>query len=129
MAPKRDLYRDLYPDTLDRLIFVDAQPPEDDAAFTVLNDPVADGDRIRELVAMGYLVRTRTDADTVEARSGDTTAPRGCLRERRPARQHRLRGRGPALARLRHRSARRGAARCNPVSAPDDCDDAALADG
>ena len=39
----------------------------------MLNDPVADGDRIRELVAMGYLVRTRTDADTVEARSGDTT--------------------------------------------------------
>ncbi len=70
---KRDLYRTVHPDTRDRLIFVDAQPPDDDAAFTVLNDPVADGDRIRELVSMGYLVRTRADADTVEARAGDTT--------------------------------------------------------
>jgi hypothetical protein len=69
---KRDLYRDLHPDTVDRLIFVDAQPPEDDAAFTVLNDPIADGDRIAELVALGYLVRTRADADTVEARVNDT---------------------------------------------------------
>ncbi|MEO7428725.1 MAG: Ca2+-dependent phosphoinositide-specific phospholipase C, partial [Acidimicrobiales bacterium] len=72
-AAKRDLYRGLHPDTRDRLLFVDAVPPEADAAFTVLNDPVADGARIRELVRQGLLVRTRADADTVEARAGDTT--------------------------------------------------------
>ena len=70
---KRDLYRALHPDTKDRLIFVDAQPPDADAAFTVLNDPIADAARIKELVAKGYLVRTRADADTVEARNGDTS--------------------------------------------------------
>jgi hypothetical protein len=126
---KRDIYRGLYPDTLDRLIFVDAQPPEDDAAFTVLNDPIADGDRIRELVAMGYLVRTRADADTAEARTGDTTRREAAFDsgaqivstdfevadERWPDYVVDLPGDGPA--------------RCNPVSAPDGCDDAAFADG
>lgn len=126
---KRDLYRGLHPDTLDRLIFVDAQPPEDDAAFTVLNDPVADGDRIRELVAMGYLVRTRADADTVEARSGDTSRREAAFAsgaqlvstdyeredERWPGFVTDLPGDGPA--------------RCNPVSAPEGCDDDQLAGG
>ena len=126
---KRDLYRGLYPDTLDRLIFVDAQPPEDDAAFTVLNDPLADGDRIRELVEMGYLVRTRADADTVEARSGDTSRRTAAFAS------------GAQLVSTDYEveDARwpgfvtdlpgDGVARCNPVSAPDDCDDADLADG
>jgi len=111
------------------LIFVDAQPPDDDAAFTVLNDPIADGDRIRELVAMGYLVRTRTDADTAEARSGDTTRREAAFDSgaqiistdyevedpRWPGFVTDLPGDGPA--------------RCNPVSAPDGCEDSAFADG
>lgn len=48
--------------------------PEDDprAAFLILNDPLAEGDRIRAAVRAGFLVRTRADADTREARSGDT---------------------------------------------------------
>jgi hypothetical protein len=36
------------------------------------NDPFTTNPTISELVAAGYFVRTRTDADTVEARSGDT---------------------------------------------------------
>ena len=126
---KRDLYRGLHPDTRDRLIFVDAQPPETDAAFTVLNDPVADGERIRELVALGYLVRTRTDADTAEARTGDTTRREAAFasgaqlistdyeREdpRWPGYVTDLPGDGPA--------------RCNPVNAPDDCTDDLFSDG
>jgi hypothetical protein len=119
---KRDLYRALHPDTRDRLIFVDAQPPEEDAAFTVLNDPIADGDRIRELVALGYLVRTRADADTVEARTGDTARREAAFAsgaqivstdferedERWPGFVTDLPGDGPA--------------RCNPVSAPAGCE-------
>lgn len=126
---KRDLYRALHPDTRDRLIFVDARPPEDDAAFTVLNDPIADGERIRELVALGYLVRTRADADTTEARRGDTERREAAFAsgaqlvstdyeredERWPGFVTDLPGDGPA--------------RCNPVSAPEGCDEDAFADG
>lgn len=127
---KRDLYRTLHPDTRDRLIFVSAEPPEDDAAFTVINDPIGDGDRITELVEQGYLVRTRADADTIEARAGDTTRREAAFatgaqlvstdyeREdpRFPGFVTTLPTGGPA-------------ARCNPVNAPDDCTDELFADG
>ncbi len=43
------------------------------AAYFTFNDPLAEADRIQAAVAQGFLVRTRADADTVEARSGDTT--------------------------------------------------------
>jgi len=43
------------------------------AAIQVLNDPVADLQRINDALQAGLLVRTRADADTVEARTGDTT--------------------------------------------------------
>ena len=120
-AAKRALYRSLHPDTRDRLIFVDAQPPEPDAAFTVLNDPIADAARIKQLVALGYLVRTRADADTVEARANDT-APRVAVfasgaqivstdyekeDPRHPGFITKLPG--------------KGVVRCNPVTAPPDC--------
>ncbi len=43
------------------------------AAIMIVNDPVADFHRIQALVQDGFIVRTRADADTREARSGDTT--------------------------------------------------------
>jgi hypothetical protein len=70
---KRDAYRAQVPDVDDRLIFVDVPPTDPDAAVMVVNDPIGDGTRIRDLVAQGFIVRTRADADTVQARSGDTS--------------------------------------------------------
>lgn len=55
-----------------RVIFTNAAPGSPDAAFTEVNDPLKDPSLIPSLVRKGYLVRTRTDADTVQARSGDT---------------------------------------------------------
>jgi Phosphoinositide phospholipase C, Ca2+-dependent len=126
---KREIYRTLYPDTLDRLIFVDAQPPDDDAAFTVINDPIADGDRIRELVAMGYLVRTRADADTAEARTGDTTRREAAFASGAQIVSTDYEVEDPRWPRFVTDLPGDGPARCNPVSAPDDCDDDAFADG
>jgi hypothetical protein len=70
---KRDAYRAEVPDLDDRLVFVDVPPTDPDAGVTIVNDPIGDADRIRDLVARGFIVRTRADADTVEARSGDTS--------------------------------------------------------
>ncbi len=70
---KRDAYRARFPDLADRTIFVDVPQTDPDAAIMVVNDPVADGDRIRDLVSAGFIVRTRADADTVQARTGDTS--------------------------------------------------------
>ena len=43
------------------------------AAYFTMNNPIKQGDLIRERVAKGYLVRTRADANTIEARDNDTT--------------------------------------------------------
>jgi Phosphoinositide phospholipase C, Ca2+-dependent len=56
----------------DRVIFTNAEPGSADAAFIEVNDPLKDPSLIPGLVKKGYLVRTRTDADTVQGRSGDT---------------------------------------------------------
>lgn len=70
---KRDAYRTELPDLDDRTIFVDVPETDPDAAVMVVNDPVGSADRIRSLVEDGFIVRTRADADTVQARTGDTT--------------------------------------------------------
>ena len=119
---KRDLYRDLHPDTRDRLIFVSAQPPDDDAAFTVINDPVADGDRIRELVGLGYLVRTRADADTVEARAGDTARREAALASGAQIISTDYEVEDPRFPGYVVTMPGGGVARCNPVNGPADCD-------
>ena len=66
---KRDLYAD---DWQRRPMFVNVGPEHPGAAVMIVNDPVADFRRIQALVGSGYMVRTRADADTWEARSNDT---------------------------------------------------------
>ncbi len=62
-----------HPSLKGRVIFTNAEPGAPDAAFSEVNDPLKDPALIPSLVKKGYLIRTRTDADTVQARSGDTT--------------------------------------------------------
>jgi hypothetical protein len=56
-----------------RVLFTNATPGQPDAAFVKRNEAVDNVEEIRELVRAGYVVRTRADIPTVEARSGDTT--------------------------------------------------------
>ena len=48
-------------------------PAADDAAYFTINDPIQQGDVIAQRVDAGFIVRTRADADTIEARTGDRT--------------------------------------------------------
>lgn len=56
-----------------RVMFVDVPEGHPCAAVRIINDPVKDEIDIRRLVAEGYLVRTRADADTWEARANDVS--------------------------------------------------------
>lgn len=56
-----------------RVFFINTDEQSPAAAYLTLNDPTAEGDRIREAVQAGFLVRTRADANTREARSNDNT--------------------------------------------------------
>ena len=69
----RDLYLEGHPALEGRLMFASVAETHPAAAWFKINDPIADFDRIRRLVAAGFLVRTRADANTRQARSGDTT--------------------------------------------------------
>jgi Phosphoinositide phospholipase C, Ca2+-dependent len=69
-------YRDTYtagrPNLEGRMVFTNSDVGRPDAAFIKLNDPVGDAQRIHDAVAAGYVVRTRADADTHEARDNNT---------------------------------------------------------
>ena len=62
-----------HPSLRGRVMFVNADEGRPEAAFRVVNDPIDSFHYIRKLVRAGYLVRTRADADTREARQGDFT--------------------------------------------------------
>lgn len=65
------IYTEGHPALRGRLAFTNAVPGAPDAAFTEENNPPAA--EIDGLVRQGYLVRTRTDTDTEQARSNDTS--------------------------------------------------------
>jgi hypothetical protein len=65
------MYLQGHPNLRGRVLFTNAAPGQPDAAFTEMNDGTEQ--EIAALVRQGYLVRTRTDADTKEGRSGSTT--------------------------------------------------------
>lgn len=69
----RDAYRLGRPSLEGRVLFTNATPGDADAAFVKVNQPLGNVDRIQDLVAAGYVVRTRADEPTVQARTGDTT--------------------------------------------------------
>lgn len=69
----RATYLEGHPSLKGRAMFTTSDPGAPDAAFLVMNEPVQNGGRIRTLVEKGYFVRTRADAGTEEARTGDRT--------------------------------------------------------
>lgn len=56
-----------------RLLFVSVPPKHPAAAWMKRNDPMGQYDEIVSLTSNGFLVRTRADSDTTEARSNTTT--------------------------------------------------------
>lgn len=69
---KRDAYIAGHTSLQGRVMFTSSDPGSPEAAFVKINDPVSSLAQIQDLVKKGYLVRTRADSDTVEARQGST---------------------------------------------------------
>ena len=69
--PVRNEYLKLKPELKGALLFASVGEQHSAAAFFKINDPVRNFDRIQRLVKAGFLVRTRADADTAEARKND----------------------------------------------------------
>ena len=123
--PYRSRYLEEHPSLRGRLLFTNSLPGQPDAAFIKENDPTGIMlDRIREEVRRGYIVRTRADADTREARADDPRRRDRALRS--GAQWVSTDFPAPGIAArfgssYRVRLPNRRPARCNPVNAPRRC--------
>ncbi|MCM0059247.1 MAG: phosphatidylinositol-specific phospholipase C1-like protein [Algoriphagus sp.] len=59
------------PGLANAVFFVNLKEGNPEAGFRIINDPVKNETYIQELVRKGYLIRTRADSGTTEARTGD----------------------------------------------------------
>lgn len=69
----RDRYMANSPSLQGKLLFVSVDETHPAAAFRKINDPIANFDKIRAAVEQGFIVRTRADSDTRQARQNDST--------------------------------------------------------
>ena len=74
-----EVYKKGHPSLHGRAMFVYAAPGTAEAAFVIQNDALRDFKNIKKLVAQGYIVRTRSDDGTKQARSGDSTDMRAAI--------------------------------------------------
>jgi hypothetical protein len=65
-------YAEGHPSLEGRVAFMTTYPDAPEAAYFTMNDPEAQLAEIQERVRQGFLIRTRADADTREARTGAT---------------------------------------------------------
>lgn len=109
-----------------RMLFVSSTPGEPAAAFIKMNEALGEEeDRIRQRVRERYLIRTRADIPTQEARSGDTTRRDSAFRSGAQYVSTDYPEVSPFGSgyRARLQGAEGRAARCNPVNAPAGCRD------
>lgn len=66
-----DFYTENHPSYQGRVMFAYENADQPEAAFIIANDAIGSQSNIRQWVGQGFIVRTRTDSDTYEARIGD----------------------------------------------------------
>ncbi|MDF0486724.1 Ca2+-dependent phosphoinositide-specific phospholipase C [Sphingomonas sp. H39-1-10] len=74
-----ETYRKGHPALAGRAMFGWYSEEDSDAAIQIVQDPIVDETKIRRWVEQGLIVRTRTDANTVEARANDFTKARAAM--------------------------------------------------
>jgi hypothetical protein len=118
--PVGPVYLEGHPSLHRRLIFTNAEPGQPDCAFTEENE--GSQEAIAALVRKGYLVRTRTDADTKQARTNDISRREIALASAAQLLSTDYPASEPSEWTGYSVSLPGGAvARCNPVEAPPSC--------
>ncbi|MCB0986680.1 MAG: phosphatidylinositol-specific phospholipase C1-like protein [Acidimicrobiales bacterium] len=125
----RDDYVAGHPSLEGRVLFTNADPDDDDAAFIKRNDPFDPS--IPDLVEQGFVVRTRSDSDTLEARANDTGPRDAALASGAQwvSTDYPVPGMAVGFETPFYVEIPGGTvARCNPVNAPPSCDSGNLED-
>ncbi len=129
----RNAYLTGHPNLNGRILFTNSSPGQPDAAFVEVNDSRNNVAYIQSLVQKGYVVRSRADSDTVEARNNDITARDAAFQS--GAQWVSTDYPTPSYARDKFsndylvRLPGNIVARCNPVNAPPGCVDTAVETG
>ena len=95
--------------------------PETGVAVTKLNDPIGDAAKIKAALAANMLIRTRADADTVQARADDTSMREAALSGGAQFVSTDYEVPDPRIGPYVVKIPDGTPARCNPVTAPKDC--------
>jgi hypothetical protein len=69
----KKIYAEGHPSLKGRAAFIYAKPGTPECAFVMMDNPERDSLKITKLVKQGYIVRTRSDAETAESRANDST--------------------------------------------------------
>jgi hypothetical protein len=116
-------YAEGHPSLEGRIAFMTTFPDAPEAAYFTMNDPVRDWALIRQRVGQGFLIRTRADADTREARSGDTARREQALSSGAQFISTDYQDPDPRFSKGYSAKLPEGAVtRCSPVGAPQGCD-------
>jgi hypothetical protein len=110
-----------HPSLRGRILFAPSSPGADDAAVAKLNDPIADAAAIRAALAANMLVRTRADADTVQARTNSTAMRQAALSGGAQFVSTDYEVPDPRLGPYVVKIPGGKPARCNPITAPPGC--------
>jgi len=122
----RTLYLEGNPSLEGRLLFVSVPRDHPAAAWMKKNDPVGGFDEIQALVRDGFLVRTRADADTKEARANDPSRREKALTSGAQCVSTDFPEADPRFSDYAVELAGGVVARANPVSAPVDAPEGEL---
>ncbi|KAF6816701.1 hypothetical protein CSOJ01_02876 [Colletotrichum sojae] len=129
--PVRDAYTAGRPNLEGRVLFTNAAPGDSDCAFQKLNDPTgSEQANIQAQVKAGYWVRTRADVPLDTLLSNDTTVMReaafssGAQIVSTDFQAYGMSTRWDVDYAVRFAGG--ASVRCNPVTAPEGCDDAKL---
>lgn len=118
-----DMYRAGHPSLAGRAMFGWYPDGEPESAVQIVQDPLVDGDKIRDWVAQGVIVRTRTDANTVEARARDYAKAKAAMASGAQAVSTDYYPGAPDPLRTGFQVTlpNRAMARCSPVRVPEGC--------
>lgn len=119
----KDYYIEDHPSLAGRVMFTNSVRGEPEAAWFNVNNALNDGETIRELVAAGYMVRTRADEDTIQARENDYSLQEAAFDSGGQYVSTDYVVPNPDFGTTYSAAVPGGyVARCNPISAPADCD-------
>jgi hypothetical protein len=119
----RDDYLDGHPSLAGRVMFTNSVRGEPEAAWFNVNNALDDGETIHDLVADGYMVRTRADEDTRQARDNDYSLRDAAFASGGQYVSTDYVVPNPEFGTGYFAAVPGGyVGRCNPISAPADCD-------